>query len=344
MKIIGDEIMKAVYIKEPGKIEILEKEMPVRKENEALLKVRFCGICGSDVATFTGNQPFASYPRIPGHEFSAEIVEIGDNDLGLEKGMIVTGIPYFNCGECYPCQKGKQNCCEHNETMGVHRDGSFTEYITMPVDKIVKADGLSAEKMALIEPFSISYHASQRVNLNDGDNVLVIGSGAIGLFALLSSKLKNTNVTVCDIHDLRLEYAKKLGADNVINTKKEDFIGRIMEITNGNGMDVVFEAAGQPETFLSAIDAASFGGQIGLIGNGKRETTFNHSIILKKELDIFGSRNSRKEMVDLVKLIKDNDVNILEMVSDVVDYENSIEAFKKLADNDGSTMKVLIKF
>lgn len=336
--------MKVVNINSPGVIEIVEKDMPVRKSNEALLKIKYCGICGSDVATFTGNQPFASYPRIPGHEFSAEIVEIDDNDKGLEKGMIVTAIPYFNCGKCYPCEKGKTNCCESNETMGVQRNGSFSEYIVMPIDKIVKSEGLSAKELSLIEPFSISYHASNRVTIKENDNILVIGSGAIGLFALLSAKIKKANVTICDVHNSRLKYAKELGADYVIDSSKESLIDKVMEITNGKGMDVVFEAAGLPQTFLSAIDAASFGGEIGLIGNGKRETTFNHSIILKKELNIYGSRNSKYEMHELVKLVKENNIDITKIISDVIDYKDSINAFKKLANNDGTTMKVLVSF
>jgi threonine dehydrogenase-like Zn-dependent dehydrogenase len=111
------EMMKVVYVDEPGKIEIREAEVPVPNEGEALLKIKYCGICGSDVATYTGNQPFASYPRIPGHEFSAEIVQIGENERGLEAGMIVSANPYFNCTQCYSCRRGKVNCCESNQTM-----------------------------------------------------------------------------------------------------------------------------------------------------------------------------------------------------------------------------------
>ncbi|MCG8484058.1 MAG: zinc-binding alcohol dehydrogenase family protein [Clostridia bacterium] len=336
--------MKVVQIEAPGKINIVDKEIPKRNKDEALLKIKYCGICGSDVAAYTGNQPFATYPRIPGHEFSAEIVEIDDNEDGLQEGMLVTAIPYFNCETCYPCQKGKRNCCENNETMGVQRDGSFSEYITMPVKRIIKAQGLSAQELALIEPFSISYHASKRVDMSEGKKVLVIGAGAIGLFALISAKMKNAEVYVCDVYDHRLEYAKRLGAHGVINAHHEDVKEKVMAITNQNGMDIVMEAVGLPETFLNAIEWTSFGGQIVLIGNGKRHTEFNHSVILKKELDIFGSRNSTEEMRELVELVKIHDIKVTEIVSDIVDFKDSIDAFEKLKNNDGTTMKVLIKF
>ena len=128
--------MKAIVIDTPNKIEIKEIPMPEVKENEALLKVKCVGICGADVASYTGNQPFTTYPRIPGHEFSAEIVQIPENDKGLKVGDIVTCNPYFNCGECYSCERGFVNCCTGNQTMGVQRDGAFCEYIAMPVERI----------------------------------------------------------------------------------------------------------------------------------------------------------------------------------------------------------------
>lgn len=118
--------MKVVYVDEPYKISIEEREIPVPNQGEALLKLRYCGICGSDVATYTGNQPFTTYPRIPGHEFSAEIIAINGEAKGLKEGMLVTANPYFNCGSCYSCQRGKVNCCEDNQTMGVQRAMSLS--------------------------------------------------------------------------------------------------------------------------------------------------------------------------------------------------------------------------
>lgn len=243
--------MKVIEVKEPGKIELVEREIPTPQKGEALLKIKYCGICGSDVATYTGNQPFASYPRIPGHEFSAEIVEIEENELGLEKGMIVTANPYFNCGSCYSCQRGKVNCCESNETMGVQRDGSFAEYITMPIERIYDGRGLDEKTLSLIEPFTISYHAINRGGIQKGDKVLVFGAGAIGIFAMLSAKIKGGEVYIADVFEERLEKAKQLGADGVINVSKEDLEKRIKEITNSNGMDICIEAAGLPQTFLN---------------------------------------------------------------------------------------------
>lgn len=336
--------MKSVIIRKPYEIEVIDINMPIVKEGEALLKVMYCGVCGADVSSYTGNQPFTTYPRIPGHEFSAKIQQIPDNDYGLEVGDIVTANPYFNCGNCYSCQRGFVNCCTDNQTMGVQRDGSFCEYISMPIDRIIPGNGLNAKELALIEPFAISYHALSKVNLKETDKVLIVGSGPIGLFALMSAKLTNAKVYVCDVLEGRLEKAIELGADGVINTKRISLEEATKEITSGNGFDVCIEACGLSDTFLSCIEAVAFAGSIVLIGNGKKDTTFNHSILLKKELKVYGSRNAYStDFKSLINLVKSEEINLLDLVSNIYKKEEADEAFKALANNQGDLIKVLVE-
>lgn len=336
--------MKAIVIPQPNEIEIREVPMPQVKEGEALLKIEYVGICGADVASFTGNQPFTSYPRIPGHEFSASIVEIPENDKGLKVGDVVTCNPYFNCGECYSCQRGFVNCCTDNQTMGVQRDGAFCEYIAMPVERIYPGMSLSAQELALIEPFSISQHAISRAEIKPTDDVLIIGAGPIGLFALLAARQKCKRVVVADILDNRLTLAKEYGADAVVNTKSQSLEEFTKEFTNGNGFDVCIEACGAPETFFGCIDNAAFAANVILIGNGKRETTFNHSILLKKELNVHGSRNAMKsDFIDNISLVADGKADVMKMVSGIYDMDKAIDAFRALANNDGTLAKLLIK-
>ena len=336
--------MKAIVIDTPNKIEIKEIPMPEVKENEALLKVKCVGICGADVASYTGNQPFTTYPRIPGHEFSAEIVQIPENDKGLKVGDIVTCNPYFNCGECYSCERGFVNCCTDNQTMGVQRDGAFCEYISMPVERIFPGKGLSAEELALIEPFSISQHAISRATIKESDTVLVVGAGPIGLFALIAAKQKCKKIVVADILDNRLNLAKEYGADAVVNTKTQSLEEFTKEFTDGRGFDVCIEACGAPETFLNCIDCAAFAANIILIGNGKRETNFVHSIILKKELNIHGSRNAlNADFINNINLVADKKADVMKMVSGIYDMENATDAFEALKNNDGTLAKILIK-
>lgn len=336
--------MKTVWIEEPGKIAVVDTPMPEVKEGEALLQILYCGICGSDVASYTGNQPFTTYPRIPGHEFSARIAEIGENDKGLKVGDIVTANPYFNCGHCYSCERGFVNCCTDNQTMGVQRDGSFCEYIAMPIERIYPGKGLSAKELALIEPFSISAHALNRTEIPEGCNLLVMGAGPIGQFASLAAQVKGANVYVADVLDGRLDMVLKFGAKGVINTKKENLADAVERITGGNGFDVCVECAGRAETFLACIDAACFAGSVILIGNGKTETTFLHSILQKKELNVFGSRNSFKEDFEyLIDTVAAGKVDIMQMVSGIYPMDKADDAFRALTQNDGSLNKLLVK-
>jgi 2-desacetyl-2-hydroxyethyl bacteriochlorophyllide A dehydrogenase len=337
--------MKAIQITKPYEIGIIEKEKPVAKEGEALLRVLYCGICGADVASFTGNQPFTTYPRIPGHEFSAQIVSVPENGKGFKAGDIITCNPYFNCGECYACKRGIVNACHDNQTMGVQRDGSFQEYITIPVERLIDGKGLNGKQLALIEPFSISAHALSRAEVKKGDNLLIMGAGPIGLFALLRAKSMGARVAIADLLESRLNLAKEYGADMIINSKTDDFSVKCKDFTDGQSFDVCVEACGAPETFLACIDEAAHGDNIILIGNGKRETTFVHSIILKKELNIFGSRNAfTRDFETLIDLVASGSVDVTKMITDVYDFENAKAAFDLLVNNDGSINKLLIKF
>lgn len=336
--------MKAIVIDKPYEVEIRDVPMPHVGEGEALLRVLYVGICGADVASYTGNQPFTTYPRIPGHEFSAEIIEIPENDKGLKKGDIVTCNPYFNCGKCYSCERGHVNCCTDNRTMGVQRDGAFCEYISMPVERIYPGMGLTAQELALIEPFSISRHAISRAVIHQTDSVLIVGAGPIGLFALLAAKQFAGKIAVADVLNNRLDLAMSYGADGVVNTATEDIAKFTEEFTDGRGFDVCIEACGRPETFLMCIDEAVYAANIILIGNGKRETTFLHSIILKKELNIFGSRNAMKQdFLDNIELAASGKVDVMKMVSGVYEMDKAADAFDALAHNRGDLAKLLIR-
>ncbi|SHH58425.1 2-desacetyl-2-hydroxyethyl bacteriochlorophyllide A dehydrogenase [Anaerosphaera aminiphila DSM 21120] len=341
-------MMKGICIKEPKKVEFVELNKPEPKENEALLKLLYGGICGSDLGSYRGTFAYFEYPRVPGHEFSAEIIEIGPNDKGLKPGMVVTCNPYFNCGECYSCKKGVVNACMQNETMGVQREGAFSEYITMPIDRIYDGKGLDAKLLAVIEPFCISWHGIDRGNVKKGDNVLIVGSGTIGVFAAIGAKARGANVYVADISKDKLEYAKKeFNLDGIIlNTTNEEFINKVNEITNGNGFDVTVEAVGLPSTFQNCIEAACFGGTVVVIGVGKENLDFNFTIIQKKELNIYGSRNAlKKDFETLIDLVGKGNIPIEKVITNMYSWEEAPRAFKEFDENKGGKMlKILLDF
>lgn len=339
--------MKTIIINKPGEVEIVESAIPVRKKGEALLKVLYGGICGSDLGTYRGTFVYASYPRVPGHEFSAEILEIDENEKGLSPGMTVTCNPYFNCGECYPCRKGLVNCCVSNETMGAQRDGAFSEYITMPVERIYDGQGLPAKTLALIEPFCISYHEVSRANIKPGDKVLVIGAGTIGVLAAVAAKIKGAKVYIADVSESKAEYAKREFAltGTILNTDDETFIQEVNAITANCGFDVVIEAVGLPGTFQNCIDAAAFGGTVILIGVGKKNLDFNFTLIQKKELHVMGSRNAVKEdFLEIIELVKNGVVDLEKIITNSYRLEEAKTAFVNFDKNAGSMLKVMLDF
>lgn len=348
--------MKAIRIKAPKEVEIIDIEKPVRKKGEALLKVLYGGICGSDLGSYKGTFAYFDYPRIPGHEFSAEIIEIDDNEAGLKPGMVVTCNPYFNCGTCYSCKRGIVNACMNNQTMGCQRDGAFCEYVTMPIERIYDGKGLDPKTLAVIEPFCIGYHGVQRAGIKKGDKVLIIGSGTIGVFAGLSAQALGGEVYIADVMQKKLDYAKEnFGfTGTILNDTPEHFETAIKEITgvyevDGNehayGFDVCIEAVGLPTTFQSAVDAAAFGAKVVLIGVGKKNLDFNFTLLQKKELNVYGSRNAmRKDFVELIDLVKSGKADISKVITDVYNLEDAAQAFDDFDKNGADKLKTVIAF
>ena len=348
--------MKAIYINKPGEVEIREIDMPVRKPGEALLQVLYGGICGSDLGSYRGTFAYFDYPRIPGHEFSARIVEIDENEYGLKEGMIVTCNPYFNCGHCGSCERGFVNACMDNQTMGCQRDGAFCEYITMPVERIYDGKGLDPKILAAIEPFCISYHGVQRAQIRKGDKVLVIGAGTIGVLAGCAAKALGGEVYLCDIAEDKLRYGvETFGfAGMILNESPEAFEKAVGDLTGRldvrgnqliNGFDVCIEAVGLPSTFQNCVDAAAFGGKAVLIGVGKKNLDFNFTLLQKKELNIFGSRNAlKKDFVELIDLVRSGKADLEKIITNLYPFQDAAKAFADFDQNGTQMLKVMIDF
>ncbi len=336
--------MKAVHVVAPGDIDVVDVRRPDPAPGEALLRVRYAGICGSDLQTFAGTQPFATYPRVPGHEFSAEVVDVNGEARHLTPGLVVTGNPYFNCGACYACRRGRVNCCESNETMGVHRDGAFQEYVVMPVDRVHAAGGLDPRVVAMVEPFSIGYHAMQRARVAGGQRVLVIGAGAIGMLTMVAAQAMDADVWIADVVPERLEIARDLGARGTFDLRVRGIGDATASATDGDGFDVVGEATGLPVSFHNAVEAVAFGGVVALIGNGTREVTFNQSVLIKKELDVVGSRNSLHAFEPLLDLVRTGAVDITPIATSVRPFAETVQAMVDLRERPDRNVKVLLEF
>ena len=339
--------MKAMFIDEPGKVTIRDVQLPVRKKGEVLLKLLFGGICGSDLGSYRGTFAYFDYPRIPGHEFSAQVMEADeDNAWGIKPGMIVTCNPYFNCGHCYSCEKGTVNACMDNQTMGCQMDGAFREYITMPIERVYDGKGMDPKTLAAIEPFCISYHGVCRGNVKAGDRVLVVGAGTIGVLAAVAAKAKGATVYIADVLSGKLEVAEKFGVDGtILNDSPENFIKSVNDLTGGSGFDVTIEVVGLPSTFQNCIDACCFGGRVVLIGVGKKNLDFNFTMIQKKELNVYGSRNAlKKDFLELIDLVNAGKAPLEKIITNVYPFDEAARAFEDFSNNPGDMLKVIFDF
>lgn len=338
--------MKAVVILEEGKATVIEREKPVPKLGEVLVKIKYVGFCGSDLNTFLGKNPMVKLPVIPGHEIGAvvEAVSTGVPD-SIKEGMPCTVNPYTNCGNCPSCRNGRSNACQYNQTFGVQRDGAMCEYIAVPWQKVIVDKDISSRDFALVEPMSVGFHAISRAGVTDLDIVLVIGCGMIGIGAIIRAALRGARVIVMDIDDEKLHLAKKLGVAYTINSKTENVQERLQEITNGIGPDVVIEAVGSPVTYQTAINEVAFTGRVVCIGYAKTEIAFETKYFVQKELDIRGSRNAMPEDFRAVmEYMKRKTYAADKLISAIYKPEQVGEALAKWSENPGKVFRILVEF
>jgi len=336
--------MKAFSIIEPGKIEEIEIPFTEPTDEEILIKVCYVGLCGSDLNSYKGLMPLVTFPRIPGHEISGIIEKKGKNVPKTFKiGDKVTILPYTNCGICASCVKGHPNACENNQTLGVQRDGGLTEYINVHYSKVFTSSTLSLKELAIVEPFSVGYHGTNRGKVKETDFVLILGCGTIGLGAISAAVRKGATVIGIDIDNQKLQIAQKFGATYTINSKIDNVKELVNEYTNGFGADVIIEAAGTPHTFSLALDLVAFTGNIVTIGYSKYDTSINTQLIVKKELNIYGSRNAQSnEFAAVIKMLNRKLFPFTEIISNIFPFKNTPEAFKYWTTNNSVT-KILIE-
>ncbi|MDE6342469.1 MAG: zinc-binding alcohol dehydrogenase family protein [Muribaculaceae bacterium] len=339
--------MKTILIEGPGKVSVTERPKPELKADEVLVKIGYVGFCGSDLNTYLGKNQLAISPVVPGHEIGGVVEEIGaDVPAGLfTKGMSVTVNPYTACGKCPPCRKRRPNTCRDNQTLGVQRHGAMSEYIAVPWQKIVAAEGLSVKECALIEPMSVGFHAVSRGEVTDLDTVMVIGCGMIGLGAIVRASLRGARVIAVDIDEKKLELAKSLGAAYGLDSTKEDFHDQLQQITCGDGPDVVIEAVGAPFTYNLAVNEVSFAGRVVCIGYSAQPVTFQTKLFVQKELDIRGSRNALPEDFEAVKrYLMRGECPVDALVSAIVRPEGAAEILEYWDSHRGDVFRILVDF
>jgi 2-desacetyl-2-hydroxyethyl bacteriochlorophyllide A dehydrogenase len=338
--------MKAISIDKPRSVGIIDVAEPKAGENEAIIKIKTAGICGSDLGSYLGTFSLVTYPRIPGHELAGEIVEISENDGGLAVGDRVTIEPLVRCGNCYPCRIGRYNCCENLTVMGVHIDGGMQEYFRAPVNLLHKLpDDMDFSKAALIEPLTIGIHSVNRSQLSEGETALVLGAGPIGLVILAVAKSRGAKVISVDLLESRLEQAKEFGADYTINPSKENVNSAVEKITNNEMANVVFEAIGAKETIENTIYLVSYAGRVVMTGYAHEPARFQEpQLITKKELTILGSRNSQNDFPDAIRFIQASEFDLTKLITHLLPYTEARRAFSILDTKSEPVTKILLTF
>jgi 2-desacetyl-2-hydroxyethyl bacteriochlorophyllide A dehydrogenase len=291
--------MLTVICESPGLLVARDRPRPTRNPGDVLLRVKRVGVCGTDLHIFTGHQPYLEYPRVMGHEISG-VVEAADADSGLAPGDAVFVMPYLSCGHCVACRQGKTNCCVRIQVLGVHRDGAFTEFVSVPRRFIGKADGVTLDQAAMLEFLAIGAHAVRRGDVAPGQRVLVVGAGPIGMAAMIFARLRGADVVALDGRRDRLDFCKAQLEVSAAVQLAEDDEQQLAALTGNEFFDVVFDATGNPKAMERGFKFVAHAGTYVLISVVGATISFSDPEFHKRETTLLGSRNATVEDFETV--------------------------------------------
>jgi L-iditol 2-dehydrogenase len=340
--------MKALVLEEYSKLVYKDVPDPQIAEDEVLIKVKACGICGSDVHGMDGSSGRRQPPIIMGHEASGIIAEVGPKVTGWQKGERVTFDSTVYCGSCWHCRRGEINLCDNRRVLGVscdeyRRHGAFAEYIAVPCHILYRLpEGVGFAQATMVEALSVAVHAANRTPVKLNDSVLVVGAGNIGLLAIQVFKAFGCNpVIAADIDESKLEWARKAGADVVINSSTTD-LGQEVRKYIDRGVDVAVEAVGVTAAIQSAIDSLRKGGNLTLIGNVTPTVEFPLQSIVIRQISVNGSCGSSGEYPTCLDMITRKAVDVDIMISAVAPLAEGANWFKRLYEREQGLMKVIL--
>lgn len=337
--------MKALYKyeKAAGTTKLIDVPIPeIKEDDEVRVKVNACAVCGMDVHIYHGNFPPCRPPFICGHEFVGRVESLGKGATKLAVGDRVIAQPHhYACGECFSCKVGAPQYCKNNCSLGISRDGAMAEYVVVKEKYLHKIPDSIPDKFAvLIEPITISVSdVVMKAGLKRGETVAIIGAGQMGQLALVTSKYAGASkvfLTGVD-NSLRLDAAVKLGADVVINAQKEDAIAKILELTDGRGVDLVVEASGSPDGINTAINITRLCGRMTLIGSSKKERIpVNWDAMLKKMLTLYFNMMSDYKGIGMsIDIIQNYPLDLSPLVTHEMPLEDWEEMFAVLSEGKG---------
>ena len=327
--------MKVLEVESAGLI-LKEREKPLPGKKEVLLEVAYCGICGSDVHSIEVG--LYEDGLIPGHEFSGRIVELGSEVEGFSPGDRVVVDPVVGCGQCRFCREGRPQLCDSLDTLGITSDGGMAEYAVVPSSSLHRLDGrVSLKEAALVEPLSVAVHAAKRAELKEGERVLIIGGGTVGLMLLQVAALKTDEIALVEPSHAKRQLAQKMGARWVSEPATACKLSHRV-----GSFDVVFEAVGRPDTLQNALDMVSKGGRVVVVGLHTEEASVDPLKMMYEEVSLLGTFANQGDFPEAIELLAEGKVKAEPLISKVFPLEQGPEAFRQLKAQP-NWVKVLIE-
>ncbi len=339
--------MKAIELSEPKRFTQIDIDEPGKPAaGQALVQTHNIGICGTDYSGYLGKMPFFSYPRIPGHELGVEVLEVGEGVTNIKPGDKCSIEPYMNCGTCYACRKGSSNCCESLKVIGVMEDGGMRERFLVRAEKLHPSGKLSYEQLALVETLAIGCHATDRGAPMEGEHVLIIGAGPIGLATLEFTRLTGATVTVMDMVESRLQFCKDTyGVAHTVQFKGDGSeMDQINEITGGDRYSVVTDATGNNKSMSNAMSYVAHTGDLVFVGITTQEVSFLHPTLHKPEMTIKASRNAvPADFTRIISLIEDGTINTDPWITHRTTFDDMIGEFEGFTKPETGVIKAIVE-
>lgn len=340
--------MKAIVAQQPGKLCVVDRP-PARSpgRGEITIRLHAGGICGSDVHVLHGKSAFATYPRVLGHELAGEVIALGEGVDNVALGDHVVIDPVKACGTCYACRIGRYNVCRNIQVLAAHVDGGFQEEFTVAASQAhrICAD-VPWEYAATVEPYTIAAEATDRARLTAQDSVLICGAGPIGIVILQVAKQLGAKVLMLDTVEKRLERAARLGADAVVlGPDAQSVTDAVQAFTDGEGVNVIFEATGSLSVLENCIAKwVSPAGRVVVLGFPTEPARIAPIDIMKRELDVLGSRLSCSQFPKVVRWIEEGKVDPCALISHSFSHLQAVDAFACIENHPEDTLKVILRF
>lgn len=334
--------MRILSLQQPGSLVWKEIPEPVPADGEALVRVRRCGVCGTDIHALAGRQPFFSYPRILGHELCVEVIA-APKGSDLAPGDLCSVEAYAFCGECPACRSGRTNCCSRLQVLGVHVDGGHAPLMALPVSRLHRAQGLDPDQIALVEPLVIGAHGVERAAIRPGEPTVVLGTGPIGLAAAVFAKSSGARLACVDLQPERLAFAcgtMELGTP----IEAGEGLADRLRAHFGQLPSVIIDATGSPASMKGTFEIAEQGGRIVFLGLFTGEMTFDDPNFHRRELTLMASRAGLTGTFrDVIRLMEGGEINVLPMITHRFDFAETAECLPLLHTEQG-LVKAMINF